>query len=250
MKVCVIGCGPSGLLAAHACRQEGHKLTIISDIARKSAMGGAMYIHEPIPGITSKQPDGQLRIEKRGTCEGYAYKVYGDSGHPVSWNQFATGDYGIWYMDEAYRRLWAKYSSYVRVHNVTPHTMDEIIRHFDLVIATLPKNRICYRHHEFKSVPIWVKSRRLARDVLHPNIMTYSGRVEDPWYRKSTINNIVSIEYPQRPPTDDMYAGIKPTSNNCDCWTRVLWTGRWGRWEKGVLVHQVYQQVSDALQQM
>jgi len=254
VKICVIGCGPSGLLAAHACRQEGHNLTIVSEALRKSEMAGAMYIHEPIPGITSKNPDGFLTIEKRGTPEGYAFKVYGDSGHPVSWTQFAEGQHGIWYMDEAYKRLWAKYKRYVKVHNVTPHVMDEIIRHFDLVIATMPKPAVCYKDHTFNSVPIWVRSRRLMKDVIYPNIMTYSGLIKDPWYRKSTINNIVSIEYPKPPLKSpwsiDCMAGMKPTSNDCDCWTRVLWAGRWGRWEKGVLVHHVYNQVRDALQQM
>ena len=250
MKVCIIGCGPSGLLAAHACRQTKHEFTIISREVRKSFMGGAMYIHEPVPGITSDNPDGRLLIEKRGYPEGYATKVYGDPSHPVSWTQFQVGYHDIWYMDEAYRRLWGKYKRYVKVHNVTPHSLDEIIRHFDLIIATLPKPSCCYNDHEFKSVPIYVRQRQLSRDVIHPNIMTYSGLAKDPWYRKSTINNVVSIEYPQRPPCDDYYAGIKPTSNDCDCWPRVLWAGRWGRWEKGVLVHHVYQQVRDALQQV
>jgi len=250
VKVCVIGCGPSGLLAAHACRQDGHKITIISDKIKKSIMAGAMYIHESIPGVTPKLPDGKLLIEKRGLPEGYASKVYGDPAHPVSWTQFRTGDHNIWYMDEAYDRLWARYKRYVRECEVTPLRMDEIIRHFDLVIATLPKPAVCYRDHEFNSVPIYVRQRRLGRDTIHPNVMTYSGMHQDPWYRKSTINNVVTIEYPQRPPNDDYYAGIKPTSNNCDCWPRVLWAGRWGRWEKGVLVHHVYQQVKDALLQV
>jgi threonine dehydrogenase-like Zn-dependent dehydrogenase len=250
VKVCVIGCGPSGLLAAHACRQAGHKLTIISSDGAKSVMAGAMYVHEAIPGITAMNPDAHLLIEKRGTPEGYAIKVYGDATHPVSWNQFSTGYHDIWYMDKTYDKLWNKYKRYGKVFDVTPQAMDEIIRHFDLVIATLPKPAVCYREHEFNSVPIWVSQRRLMRDVVYADTMVYSGLAEDPWYRRSMINNIVSIEYPQPPIGREHTTGIKPTSNDCNCWPRVLWAGRWGRWEKGVLVHHVYRQVKDALQSL
>jgi len=245
-KVCIIGCGPSGLLAAHAAEQGGHKFTIVSKELRKSVMGGAMYLHEAIPGLTEQVPDGQLYIEKRGMATGYAKKVYGDENHSVSWNLFATGMHRIWYMDRAYNKLWRRYKDHVKIHNVSEHTMDEIIRHFDLVIATMPKPAVCYGGHVFESVPVWIRQRRLTG--IHSNTMTYSGLEEDPWYRKSTINNVVNIEYAQRPPSDDYYGGIKPTRNNCTCWRRVMWAGRWGRWEKGVLVHHVYQQVKHALQ--
>jgi hypothetical protein len=250
MKICIIGCGPSGLLAAHACSQKGHKLTIVSDVIKQSQMGGAMYLHKAIPGLTGAEPDAQLWISKRGLSTGYAKKVYGDEDHPVSWDQFVSGAHNIWYMDSAYNELWRRFGRFIKQLAVTEHTMDEIIRHFDLVIATMPKPTVCYNDdHTFDSVPVWIKQKSLT-GAGYPNVMIYSGLEKDPWYRKSTIHNIVSIEYAHRPTSGSYIAGMKPTRNNCDCWRRVMWAGRWGQWEKGVLIHHVYKQVSHALQQL
>jgi hypothetical protein len=42
----------------------------------------------------------------------------------------------------------------------------------------------------------------------------------------------------------------KPLSNTCDCWDmegRVMFTGRYGRWSKGVLTTDAFDEVYSAL---
>ena len=78
MRVAVLGSGPAGLLAAHACVQQGVEPKIYS-LKEKSLMFGAMYLHEPIPDLNDPdRPDHDIMIVKEGTREGYAKNVYGD----------------------------------------------------------------------------------------------------------------------------------------------------------------------------
>src|SRR5678809_864059 len=55
VRVLILGCGPSGLIAAHAAYNRGADFIVVSK-ARKSFMNGAQYLHAPIPGVSIKEP--------------------------------------------------------------------------------------------------------------------------------------------------------------------------------------------------
>ena len=50
MIVAILGCGPTGLVAAHACAMK-HIPFVIFSKKRKSFLFGSQYLHEPIPGV-------------------------------------------------------------------------------------------------------------------------------------------------------------------------------------------------------
>ncbi|HEY7420289.1 MAG TPA: hypothetical protein VH593_34240, partial [Ktedonobacteraceae bacterium] len=83
IRAVVLGCGPAGLLAAHACSLNGADVRIFS-LKRPSYISGAQYLHQAIPGL-SGAPDGDIMITKVGTREGYAKKVYGNANKATSW---------------------------------------------------------------------------------------------------------------------------------------------------------------------
>jgi hypothetical protein len=43
----------------------------------KSVIPGAVFLHEPIPGLTAPTPDGVVSSSSTETKAGYAAKVYG-----------------------------------------------------------------------------------------------------------------------------------------------------------------------------
>src|SRR5262245_15995908 len=84
IRVVVLGCGPAGLLAAHAASLYGCDVRILS-IRQPSIISGAQFLHEHIPGVTG-DIDGHVLFMKAGTAGGYAKKVYGNSRIPTSWD--------------------------------------------------------------------------------------------------------------------------------------------------------------------
>jgi hypothetical protein len=250
-KVAIIGCGPSGLLAAHACAQFGIDAKIYTLWKKPSVMTGAMYLHTEIPKLTNKKPDAKIQIKKFGTKEGYARKVYGNEEHPVSWDHFEEGLFPMWSLRSAYKQAWMMYGKQITTRKIDRIQLEWVMARHDLTIVTAPKLNYCMQpvHHHFDRQPIWVRMFDPG-DYLAVASMTYSGSPEHPWYRRSQIDQFISYEYATEPPFNGLATGYKPTGNNCDCWPLVLWAGRFGAWQKGVLTHHVYEETRNALLQM
>jgi hypothetical protein len=251
MKVAIVGCGPSGLLAAHAASQLRAEVRIFTDKKRKSMLTGAMYLHTNIPGLTRERPESTILIKKFGTKEGYARKVYGSDDHPVSWDHFEEGTFGMWSLRKAYDRAWEIYHDRIVKESIDRQGLLDLSRAFDLTVCTAPKPAFCLQTdlHSFNRQNIWVRMYQPGNDS-EATTMVYSGDPKHPWYRYSRIDDMLSYEYATEPPFNGLRPGRKPTGNDCDCWPTVLWAGRFGAWRKGVLTHHVFQETFDAVHSM
>lgn len=248
-EVAVLGCGPAGLLAALAVEQAGHTPVIYSRKI-KSKMPGAQFLHVPIPEITAAEPDGTVNFLKVGPKHGYALKVYGDRSAPTSWDEFPRGEQPIWSMGEAYSRLWDRFEDRIwdfgHIDTVMATTFAE---DFPLVFSTIPAPAMCEReeHHAFNSVPVYITSARTER---RNNVIEYNGGFAQ-YYRRSVLFGSESMEYGAAVRLADVRlrceVGWKPTTNDCDCHPEIHRLGRFGKWEKGVLVHHAYFEAKAAL---
>src|SRR4051812_39938970 len=88
-EIAILGCGPAGIISAHAVRQSGHKPVILSS-KQKSRIPGSQYLHQAIPDLTAVYPENTVQYVRMGTAEGYAYKVYGDSNRYTGWDNYRT----------------------------------------------------------------------------------------------------------------------------------------------------------------
>ncbi len=245
MKVAILGCGPSGLLAAHAAVHLGHEPVIYS-IAVQSEIHGAQYLHRSIPDITSKKPDAQLTFRKLGLRSGYARKVYGSGVIETSWTKFHDGEeYPACNMREAYDALWSLYCPVIIERIVNAWDLPELIDSYPQVVSTIPASNLCRKpYHEFKRLTISVIGS--APDEVKPDQVVYNGRGSDPWYRACEIFGHRFTEYSH--PISGQPQGFKPISTNCDCFNgRVLKVGRYGKWARGELIHHAYEDVAIAL---
>lgn len=249
MRVAILGCGPAGLLAAHAAVERGHQATIFSLLA-KSPIPGAQYVHEPIPGITREEPDGMLTYLKMGTREGYAEKLYGDRDAPVSWDRFKEGEHPAWSMEFAYERLWQLYveRTYEAIElfdvRIDADDIDRMANNkFAVVLSSIPAKALCYNtEHRFQGQRVFIANHPV---VYSPELIIYSGRPRDSWYRSSTIFGHTSTEWPEsrKPESIHGWRGEKPISTDCDCHLEhasFFRIGRFGQWEKQVLVSDAY----------
>lgn len=241
MKIAVLGSGPAGLLAAHAATRLGHKVYIYAH-GERSHIQGAQYIHDQIDGLTEEVEPFIVSYAKVGDSTGYAEKVYGSPLAPSSWAKFPQGEYPAWPMDDVYDLLWDAWGDRVTKLDITRHQVEPLIRQHDMVLSSIPANAICYdEDHKFKGAEV-VFEPHCYVDM--EDIVVYSGRRSEDWYRTSNLRGHAWTEYSRSmwqhvPPR--WRSGVKPTETTCDCWTTQLHRiGRFGKWEKAQLVTDAY----------
>jgi hypothetical protein len=251
MNICILGCGPAGLLSAYACTQRGHEVRIVSK-KTKSEIPGAVFLHSPVPGLTSKIPDGNIDFIKRGTRGGYAQKVYGNTFAECSWDRFPVGLWPAWSMFDLYDKLWDTFGSGIEEATINPRFTAENTNGYDLVISSIPVPCICRNSgHSFPSQPIFtigVSANARVKDSI-----IYNGDPIDAWYRSSNIFGHGSTESTigfswSRYWRHEVKTGYKPLNTDCDCFPHIARVGRFGQWKKGVLVHHAYEQTVKLLE--
>lgn len=242
-KVAILGCGPAGLLAAHATALAGYEPVIFSKKV-KSKLPGAMYLHCSIEALAGEVADHPVLYVKEGNKQMYAAKVYGDRYAPCSWDIFETGFHRAWPMKDMYKRLWKMYSERIEDMLIDSVMLDDLPREFPLILSSIPAPVLCgYQEsfHHFPAAKIWVKTKRGKG----PNVIEYNGIPDVPWYRFSRLFGWESWEYGHE--VADASTGVKPLNTNCDCRPLITRIGRFGHWKKGVLVHNAFEEAQNAL---
>lgn len=260
MNIAVLGSGPAGLLAAEACKKSGHKVIIFTKDSKPSVISGAQYIHEAIPGITSEDPDGEVRFHKVGTGADYANKVYGRSDAPTSWTIFPEGIFPIWNMGHIYKHLFRYWKRSMKYINLDARSLDGLEASsdtFPLIISAIPAPVLCHdRTHQFPSVRVMFAPHNFYDPNLGDNYIYYSGDPVDPWYRSSFIFGTGWWEFGYKEGRrmmlsrhhEGIFEGIKPLDTTCTCRPRIVRVGRFGEWKKGRLVHHAFLKTNDALE--
>jgi hypothetical protein len=264
VKIAVLGCGPTGLAAAQACSQAGHRVDIHSRMC-KSSLYGAQYLHEPIPGL-EYEPPVKVAYLLAGSIDGYREKVYGSlkdyrSAIRVSPEDY-EGEHEAWDIRAAYDQLWEKFFNSIKnVVSIDPIYVRGLLTCYDLVINTIHKTQLCeIPDHLFDSQPIWAMGDAPGIQMIPvscpENTVLCSGQRRDEWYRVSNVYGYRTAEWPyrrsgKRPTLNGRPLPAarvnKPTFNTCDCFPSVLHVGRFGKWAKGQLVSHAYAEVVKCL---
>lgn len=254
MRVAILGCGPSGLIAAAGVESAGHEPVIFSR-HRKSELFGAQYLHAPIPGIPAEQVDIDYRLV--GSAENYRRKVYGDRDIEVS-PEYLSHPHKGWDIRATYDALWERFNGCIRDTFLNPFSTADISRKYDVVLSTVPRPILCDNGaHGFTSKAVRAMGdapeRGQAVPFSHcpPNTILCNGDLRVPYYRISNIFGFRTVEWPlSSPPADGLGARVvKPIQHNCDCWdgANVQFLGRYGKWQKGVLSHNSFVEARKAV---
>lgn len=240
MNVAVLGCGPAGLIAAHAVEQLGHTVHIISQ-KQKSTIPGSQHLQDKIPGLTPVYPEYTVEFVRLGTAQGYAQKVYGDPSHPCGWQAY-RGLHPSWSVFNAYDTLWERYEDRIQDAEVGATNLPSIISSFDRVVSTVPQPRLCTSdRHLFDGVPYFIKPLEIHADDHNREVVVWNGLSDDHWYRWSILGSRCSIE--STTPMEGALEGRKAIYSNCNCWPELIRVGRWAKWKHGVLLHHVYHEL-------
>lgn len=254
MKVLVLGCGPAGLMAAHAFSIFEHDVLILSR-KRKSEMYGAQYLHAPIPGMTTSQPR-QIKYTLQGTVEEYRRKVYGKESRVEVSPQTLKGVHEGWDIRETYNELWSTYGDYVQDADINPESFAAMRSKLapDLVVSTVPRPLLCSEDaHTFSGQHAWAigdaPERGIFCPVKRPKETVLCNGLDVPgWYRASTVFGYSTAEWPYdtKPPINGVSEIVKPLHHTCNCHGEdVVHMGRFGKWHKGALSHEAFFESSE-----
>lgn len=243
--VAILGSGPASLLAAYAVGLSGKPIAIFSQ-GQKSVIGGAQFLHMAIPELTSAEPDATITYEVHGDEAIYRQKVYGMM--PVPFTSFGGVQDGMtqpaWHMQGAYERLWMEFKDSMNDAQVSPAWVDENAGNFQAIISGIPRPALCRsmhgegaQRHDFLSQKIRIADHCIL-DGLKDNTVRYEGTRDFSWYRCSKLFGHGGTEWTDtmHPPMETVEV-TKPIRALCDCFPEIIRVGRYGKWAKGVLIH-------------
>lgn len=259
MRAAVLGCGPAGLAAAWATLMNtNYDIVIVSKKWEPSIQYGCQYLHAPIPGFENVS-NVTVGYSLRGTPEQYRRKVYGDAWEGKVSPEDFVGRHQAWDIRETYRLMWELFDSTANLSDSRVSTAEIDVKRGDLravdnlevdkIISTIPANSLCRDFsHEFVRHIIYANGD-VEQSKMFDNFVLCDGTAEMDWYRVANVFGYRTVEWPSSPDKQipDAIRVTKPLSTNCNCHGDVIRVGRYGEWSKGVLVHEVYNKVLEAL---
>ena len=272
IKVAILGCGPTGLLAAHACAQNGVEYKVFSK-RRKSFLFGSQYLHNPIPGL-DVGPGAPVKYVTIGSPEEYRRKTHGKFWDGIIAPEDFETDHMAWNIRHAYDLLWQRYGRYVVDYEIVQDDhhgtfrstwMDLALSHFDLVVSTVPRRVWKMPGEEFVYSEGWAAGDAPEHGLFVPydtpeNTIICDGSDDVSWNRLSRVFGYTTVEWPndfeQKPPIANVAKIMKPLrymengSDNPANQPKVLHVGRYGKWQKGVVVTDAYDDVDRRLKEM
>jgi hypothetical protein len=246
LSIVVIGCGPAGLAAAHAAVGLGCRVEVFAPKS-KTPQKGPLLIQRPIPGINTDHPFGTVRqIVIGGSILDYRYKLYNDINIGIN-GDILQPFYHAWNHQVTYDELWRRYSGLIHDCLIRPDEMNLLPNYADLVVSTANARNMCDRHpyppeyggHEFISAEVLVTPRASYPDQEEDTIIFNAGD-EFKWVRSSRIFGNEVTEWLPGTEIDGARKIWKPISSTCDCYPRVLRTGRFGAWRNETWVDTAY----------
>lgn len=209
MKVAILGCGPSGLLAAHACYISDVEFDIYSK-KRKSELFGSQYLHNPIPQLTPLSDQGvPVKYITLGTPEEYRRKTHGKwwDGH-VAPEEFEP-DHTAWDIRQAYDMLWSLYWRKIQNYDVKEASLalqafpDEAVSYdleqnevlgignkknqYDLIVSTIPRTIWEREGDEFIFSEGWALGDAPERGIFVEEVLKLIGENDGGFF--SSVND-------------------------------------------------------------
>lgn len=243
----IFGCGPSGLMVAHAAEMLGWNFKVFSK-KRKSFLFGSQYLHKPIPGMTDSHA-AIVEYHLEGTPESYRRKVYGDSWDGTVSPEDLEQDHYAWDIRSTYDKMYEAYEDTIIDCEVDSSWLRnrEWQHGLDLVVSTVPRKIWAQPGDQFLSSSVWAYGDAPELGQFAPfrprNFTVICDGTDDVgWYRASNIFGYCTIEWPEntKPPLNGISLVEKPLSHNSSSANDFVHLGRYGAWQKGILTTDVF----------
>jgi hypothetical protein len=211
-------------------------------------------LHAPIPGY-EYVVHTTVGYHLIGTADEYRLKVYGKKWKGKVSPEDFVGEHEAWDIRATYLELWADLHTnrnveFVKVPEIKHGLMPDAIFQFEprIIISTIPAPKLCDNsEHKFIHHTIYANGSTKPGTESVDTIVC-DGTRANAWYRNACVFGFRTTEWSHRPTNGDMTVTVKkPLTTDCDCCPAVYRIGRYGKWQKSYLVHQVYPEVTELL---
>lgn len=258
-KIAILGAGPSGLFAAHACAQYGHSITIFDknpSSTRQNA--GVFYIHANCDLLLDEEEIKQIVLGTLGKSEEeiakeYGQKVYKQNIPKVSILEALHRPTIVGYNAvQAINRLWYLYEEFIKITEIKGfNDISLLLNKFDKIISTIPA-QILFPNHNYEFVTAWLSFNQAPLE--EQSYVFYSISPTHSWYRMSSIFDSFVTEYPGHyyNEIDNFESFIKikkviKVTPELPKIENLFLVGRYGAWDKSCLSHDAYYRTLDWL---
>ncbi len=250
--IIILGSGISGLMAALACADTGNDFVILTDSDIKPKAKGFQYLHDSC-GLNLKKYDLKEQIIPYYEDEAfrkmiYSSKVYGNLYTPNSMDKviYQTSNSLIYSMDEAVDILWERFYYKININYVNGLKGIEIIsRTCDKVISTIPMYHLI---EDVQYSEAWLLTTKVPDNQI--NYVVYDLNVSSPIYRFGTMfGNLFFESHAHMDIIGMQPIALKKviTYEKLPEIKNVIFAGRYGRWDKSILSHDVYYNIKGIL---
>ncbi|KKN86942.1 hypothetical protein LCGC14_0265050 [marine sediment metagenome] len=258
MRIAILGAGPSGMMAAHAASECGNYVDIFDADPNKSKRNaGVFFLHAscnlPLtPTSIQQRLLGAEGMLSRNVALAYGQKVYGIPSVKNSvLGPRQVPEIQGYNAGTAINMLWDLYGKQVQTKAIEDlHDIGELLREYDRVISTIPLHHL-YSGLDYESATLWIRGGKAPDGEAW---ILYNINEHCDWYRCSAIWGTFTMEYragyiPVRRPEYNYFEVTKVVGRrNIPAHSeRLLFTGRYGAWDKTILTHMVYDRVLEWL---
>jgi hypothetical protein len=272
MKVAILGAGMSGLLAAKACMDNKvEDFTIFDKNPKQAAEGrfaGLHYLHDNC-GLPLRREFVRNMVlgftDRLTPSEAYAFKLHLPDG-PNSVDKLQAVNV-IYNPAKAHELLWEWLGHHVVEYSVSGATINDLRRKkFDLTLSTVPL--VClYPEARCYDRTAWVMPGRpqyadlavinqedLALPILaetQDHLVVYNVNPSVKWARYSKVFGREWTEYTtQLEGAKELFKVVTTDFKQPDTdRAKVKLIGRWGKWQRGYLMHQAYYETCGLLRE-
>lgn len=256
-EVVIFGAGPSGLMAAHAAETAGHEVVKLYDANPKPPDGttaGVFYLHAPCGLNVASQ---MVKVAAEGERREYARRMYGDPQAKCNWptQPYVTE---AWDGMIAVNMLWWRYQdrtehALIRMQDIRILAKSEPRRIF---INTVPLNFLMETELPYALSQILTTC---GKDIATAPHMIYMGIPGVEITRRSFLFGRYAMEAPMdvdwshHEGTEWQRHVVKKVISDREAdkfvaeheqrFPNLFFTGRYGRWDKTMLTHKVYEHV-------
>jgi hypothetical protein len=248
-RVTVLGSGPAGLFAALAALDYGAIVTVRTlSWQQPTANNAGVFVLESDINLPLRKREVRI-IGTGGDGRDYSQKLYGDAEHPNSFPGWCIdgspyADYETKYDGvQALGMAWDIVQGGVAIEE-KPVTLADIEQiDADLVVSTVPYNLLANLPHlSYRCA--WVRDGEAPADESY---IMYNAHPHVPWYRASAVFGRFTLEYATEQPGLRMVRKVMRRSKPLPAIDRVLFTGRFGAWDKSKLSDSAYHDTMNAL---
>lgn len=249
-NIAIIGSGISGLMVAWACEQSSVGYAVYTDKVVKPKVAGFMYLHDAC-GMPLQQYELTQRIVPEGVdisdaAKFYSMRIYGTEMIGNSLPSIAENPVvKIWNMTEAVDHIWEHIEG--KVKRKTFRDLDHILdfsEDYDLVFSTVPLDKMDKRCGVYFYNECYVETKLESKCTR--NWVEYNGGDEHlrP-HRWGCLFGHSFSESNSKP--GKIMKKVAFGKNYPDVPENVILCGRYGAWDKTILVDDVYRMVREKL---